>query len=1021
MENKNVYDSLSRKRKMKELDKTIQEINKHFATYERIYKSGKYIPKQFFQSVTSILRKEAKTLIENGMEEEKALKKILPKAYAIVKLACKLELGKTYYDVQLMSGIILNDGYVSEMATGEGKTITAALPVYLNALLGKGAHVITPNVYLASRDYEEMKPLYELLGLSCGLVEEMKPSEKILRIQHKADEIIKNETSKRFYNSQELRLLRTQAFESAKRFVNENDIKIRQRQYQCDVTYGSSHAFAFDYLYDLLEDDPKKLRLRLGNPNFLVIDEADAVLFDDAITSYNISGNQKDRDFAITNREKQIRTQYTKLATGVMEYITSHDGYLQEIPDSFEFHKKGEENDEVFHSTTPAIYYCSKTKEFNFTYIGRVIIYQYFCNNEINRILWNNKDRLANMTFKGQPLYSNGRMNINPRLLSLLIQSGKIKELSASFDQFMMNDFQKAYMDITNAGYAWLFLEKDIDYKYVIPKDNRKSENERQIAILMDGRIAEGRVYSNGMQQAVEEKEKVLNKKRGSSIIIKDSEITDTLASIPVAAFFGRYQKFSGMTGTSAKEAFQDLYQLQTFEIPRNKYYKVKDHGDCLYKTTQEKYQAILEDVIKTHKKGQPILLTTTSVGESEKLYQYLMNGLRRNGILVDIPVLNANVDVLRKEARIISKAGKKGAITIATDMAGRGTDIKLGGPHATKEMEEEVLKTGGLKIIGSGHFQYNRSDRQMKGRTGRQGNVGEVVFYNDLEDLRRINVNPKLIENFESMLKRGPIIEEELGTRLIRDVVEKTQEKAESITKDLILYNQRVETPVASCRNQYHDMMERIKLTEDYHKVIEKMQETVLKDIFCLAYDVNPSTEEVNHKAKTSKMDTKLFQSFIREYFGFTIKEEAFQNFKTKEELEHLIQKVFSSRLKRVPVSKELVDSYIHKIWFYFEEYVEEINNQYTLASLIPGNNLSPKMEGQIYEAFMYAYHTVFSQIVREVMNPVRNKQQDHFGIHRLQINSDSTLKFTDTRQTDNNKFYLSDEDPYTKGCGKR
>ena len=1004
MENKDLYSKLSYNKKLRELKRTVKEINKHYKIYETIYKSGQYNDKQFFNAITQLLRKEVKELISKGMEEDKALKKVLPKAYGIVKLACKEELRKTYYDVQLMAGILLNDGYISEMATGEGKTITAALPVYLNALLGKGAHVVTPNVYLANRDYEEMHPLFELLGLSCGLVDEMKPSDRKDKILLKAKQMVDNATEKRYYSPKELDLLEKRAIETASREVSEQDIKNRQRQYNCDVTYGSSHAFAFDYLYDLIEDNPNRLRLRSGNPNFIVVDEADAVLFDDAITSYNISGTQKDASFAITNKDKQMKKYYTSLATRAMDYITSNKELLKEIEEPYDFHKYGEQNDEDFDESTPAIYYCSKSKEFTFTYIGRVLLYQIFCKDEMNKILSNNKDLLSKLNYRGKPISS---LPMNPRILALLIEGDRIKELTDSFNRFMMNEFQNSYPDITNAAYAWLFLEKDIDYKYVVPSDSENPKYEREIAILMDGRIAEGRVYSNGMQQAVEAKEKTLNARRRQPYIIKESILSDTLASIPVAAFYGRYNKFSGMTGTSAKEAFQELYQLNTFEVPRNKKKNVKDYGDRLYRTTNEKYQAILDDVIKTHQQGQPILLTTTSLGESMKLYNYISNGLKRYGIFMDIPVLNADVNLLRREARIIAKAGKLGAITIATDMAGRGTDIKLGGPRATQQQEEEVLKAGGLKIIGSGHFQFNRSDRQMKGRTGRQGNVGEIVFYNDLDDLKRICVDQKVIDKFDAILKHGPIIESQIGSRMVQNVIEETQAKAEELAKEIIQNNQRVEVPVASCRNKYHNMMEQIKRSGNYHEVVRKLSDTVLSDIFYISYEKDPNLGELSSKLRTSKLNIALFNSYLREYFGFSLKPEAFKNFKTKDELEKLIKSTIIKRLRTVQVSNELVNSYLHRIWFYFEEYVEHIKNQNQLAGMVPGNITTLNMEAQINEA-------LYQQIVREVLHPIRDMKNDHFGIYQLQLHSNSTVDFLNPNVEYNKQdLIISDQDP--------
>ena len=1014
MANNNILESLDRTRKLASMKKTISKINYFYDKFLQAYSKKKLQDKDlFFRSMTEMLRNEVKKYIQEGKTEEQALKKVLPKAYGLVKLACKETLGKTYYDVQLMSGILLNEGYISEMATGEGKTITAALPVYLNALLGKGAHVVTPNVYLAARDYEEMKPLYETLGLTCGLVEELKHEDRVRKISQRTDAIVEAVKKKNYYSPAEVEVLKRKAWDAATKQIKEEEMASHKKQYKCDVTYGSSHAFAFDYLFDLLEDDPKKLRLRLGQPNFIIVDEADAVLFDDAVTSYRISGTQEDSLFAISKGEKLSTVKNVETATNAMNYIMSYN-LIKSIPSSYDYHKTVE-NDLRITSDTPAIYYCPKTKEYHITDFGDVLFYQYFKTEEMTQILKKYKTQISRLTYKGEPLLTvrNGRDAITPKNLAILIQSNKIKELSDSFEKFMLNEHQIAFQDITNAAYAWLFLKKDVDYKYTIPQ-NRRNDRERKISLIMDGRVADGRVYSNGMQQAVEAKEKVLIRQRGESTIIKDSVLSDTLASIPVAAFYGRYDKFTGMTGTSCKEAFRDLYGLETFTVPRNKPYRVKDHGDRLYATTEEKYKAILNDVIKTHKKGQPILLTTTTMGDSLKLYNYLMNGLKRNGINVEIPVLNANVDVLRKEARIISRAGRLGAITIATDMAGRGTDIKLGGPAATKEDEKQLLKLGGLKIIGSGHFPYNRSDRQMKGRTGRQGNVGEVVFYNDLEDLRKINVNPKVIESFKHVLKNGPINEETMGTRVIRNAVEEAQEKKELFVKDHIQNTQRYDIPVAYCRNKYHDMMEKIKLNEDYKPVVKKMIKLTIDDILRVSTNTSPIIGEISNNAS---LNLPLFQALTKEYLGFTIKKEAINKLGSIDKIKSFTEKTAMKRLDDSPISKKLVDSFIHRIWFYFEEYVEDIKTQYGLACMVPGNNAPSKIDGSIYDAYMYAYHTVFAQTVRETLHNTRNKDEDHFGIYKLQINSDATLKMVNTRDKrhDKENFFISDEDPCT------
>ena len=994
------FDNISYRKKRKEAEKLVKKINQIYLDYEKEYQDND----NFISEKSNEIKEKIMSYIDSGIDEEKALELVLPEAYALVKLACKEVLGKTYYDVQLMSGILLNDGYVSEMATGEGKTITAALPVYLNALLGKGAHVITPNVYLASRDYEYMKPLYEKLGLTCGLVEEQNTRKRHSSIQERSQMIYDRTIEVKKYTDNQKRILKQMAIRKAIETFKEKEIKDKQKQYKCDVTYGSAHAFAFDYLFDLLEDNPNKLRLRLGNPNYLVIDEADLVLFDDAITSYNISGDQTDSIFAIRNDEKKQREVNIRKATMALHYLVNNPILMREFNNRFEYEENLDDCTTTFDRNTPAINYCKKTKDYNVTYVGTNLFFRYFYFKEINEIFKNNKDRLLNLTYQGKHLFVPGKnyfpeldkFNIDPHTLSVIVRSNKIEELSELYNKFMLEDYFQAFDDISNTIYAWIFLQKDIDYKYTTPE---KSTNpfEKKISILINGRVASGRVYSNGLQQAVETKEKTLIKQRKERTIIVDTKMNDILASIPVAAFFGRYTKFSGMTGTSAVEAFRDLYHIDTFPVPRNKPYNVVDHGDVLYRTTEEKNNAILEELLKSYNKGQPVLLTTTSVEESIKLYNYLISNLKECGINIDIPVLNANVESLDKEAAIIANAGKKGAITIATDMAGRGTDIKLGGENATEEEHDEIISLGGLKIIGSGHYKFRRSDRQVKGRTGRQGDLGEIIFFNDLDDLRRLNMSPSTITYLDHLLNNGPIKEAPSDKTLLQKSILECQEKAESLTKESILQTEKVEGPIAVCRNQLHNMTETIKIEDDYESTIKDMISVVIRDIYKASTANMASRYEINMSGKLSKakLNPEMFKSLAEEFLGLRINDEVFNSFETNEELLDFIQNAAEKRLQKCEISKELINLNLRRIWLYFEDITDSIKKQYNVASMIPGSVPTSKIDPCIYEGFKYSYHSVYAQVVRDTLHSRRDKSKDHFGVFELNIKVDGNVQF--------------------------
>ena len=994
------FDSMAYHKKRREVEKIVKKINSFYSKYEEEYQENS----NFISEKSLAIKDKILSYIDSGMDEDKALELVLPEAYALVKLACKEVLGKTYYDVQLMSGIVLNEGYVSEMATGEGKTITAALPVYLNAILGKGAHVITPNVYLAARDYEQMKPLYEKLGLTCGLVEEQNARNRHFAIQERAQKIFDETIKVKDYTKAQKEILKQMAIRKAIETYKDRLIKDKQKQYRCDVTYGSAHAFAFDYLFDLLEDDPSKLRLRLGNPNFLVIDEADLVLFDDATTSFNISGDQTDEIFAVQNEEREFREANIRKATMALHYLVSNPQLMKEYNEKYEYEENLDDCTTTFDSKTPALNYCKKTKEFNLTYVGTNLLFRYFYFKEINEIFNRNKDKLLGLSYQGRRLFVPGqnyfpeinKFNIDPHTLSVIVRSNKIEELSELYNKFMLEDYFLAHKDISNVIYAWIFLQKDIDYKYTTPE---KSINplEKKISILINGRVASGRVYSNGLQQAVETKEKLLVKKRKESTIIVDTKMNDTLASIPVAAFFGRYKKFSGMTGTSAIEAFRDLYHVETFSVPRNKPYNVKDRGDILYRTTEEKNNAILEELLKSYRKGQPVLLTTTSVEESIKLYNYLMKNLKEQGININIPVLNANVESLDLEAKIIANAGKKGSITIATDMAGRGTDIKLGGENATQEEHDEIIELGGLKIIGSGHYRFRRSDRQVKGRTGRQGDLGEIIFFNDLDDLRRLNMSPSTIRIFDMVLERGPIIEKPSNKTLLQKTILEHQDKLESTTKDSILQTERVEGPIAVCRNQLHNMTETIKTENDYESTIKDMISVVISDIYKASSEKLNSLSDINMNGKVSRtrLDITKFQSLAEEFLGLRIADDVFTNFDTNQELIDFIQERAEKRLEKCHISKELVDLNLRRIWLYFEDITGDIRKQYSLAAMIPGSNPVNKIDPCIYEGFKYAYHSVYAQVVRDTLHRKRDTEKDHFGIFEMNIKTDGLVEF--------------------------
>ena len=567
--------------------------------------------------------------LENG----KTLDDILPEAFAVVREASKRVLGMRHFDVQLIGGIILHQGRISEMKTGEGKTLVATLPVYLNALEGKGVHVITVNEYLAKRDSEWMGKLYKFLGLSVGLIVNRMPHEE------------------------------------------------KQKAYNADITYGTNNEFGFDYLRDNMVISKSDMVQR--ELNFAIVDEIDSILIDEARTPLIISGRGTKSSDLYKKADSFVRKLNAKVI--VEEDIKDEE----QIKD-----------------------------------------------NEKYDYIVDLKAKSATLTQKG------------------------IAKAEKNFNLENLNDLNNSDIvhNINQALKAHGIMKKDIDY---IVKDG-----EVLIVDEFTGRIMYGRRYNAGLHQAIEAKEGV-----------KIADESKTLATITFQNYFRMYKKLAGMTGTAMTEEneFKEIYHLDVIEIPTNKPLARIDQTDIVYKNEAGKFRAIVQDVKKSHEKGQPVLVGTVSIEKSEKL----SNLLSKEGIKHE--VLNAKNH--EKEAEIIAQAGKYGAVTIATNMAGRGTDIMLGGnseylakqemrklkytesliEQATafnetddneilearkkfkelqekfnneiKEEKQKVIDAGGLKIIGTERHESRRIDNQLRGRSGRQGDPGETRFYLALDD----------------------------------------------------------------------------------------------------------------------------------------------------------------------------------------------------------------------------------------------------------------------------------------------
>ncbi len=722
-----------------------KEVKRIMATVEKINSLEEEISKlsdSELRGKTNYFKEELK----NG----KTLDDILPEAFAVVRETSKRVLGMKHFDVQLIGGIILHQGRIAEMKTGEGKTLVATLPVYLNALEGKGVHVITVNDYLAKRDSEWMGKVYKFLGLSVGLV------------------------------------------------INGMSPKEKQEAYNSDVTYGTNNEFGFDYLRDNMVIYKDQLVQR--GLHYAIVDEIDSILIDEARTPLIISGRSNE---------------------------------------SSDLYKKA--NDFV-KRLTPKVIVEEDVKDFDQAE-----------DNEKYDYIVDLKAKSASLTQKG------------------------IKKAEEYFSLENFNDLENSTLvhHVNQALRAHGVMKKDIDY---IVKDG-----EVLIVDEFTGRIMYGRRYNNGLHQAIEAKENV-----------KIADESKTLATITFQNFFRMYDKLSGMTGTAMTEAgeFEEIYNLDVIEIPTNKPMIRKDENDVIYKNENAKYKAIVESIKKSHEKGQPVLVGTVSIEKSEKLSGLL----KREGIKHE--VLNAKYH--EKEAEIVAQAGKFGAVTIATNMAGRGTDIMLGGnseflakeemrknkisaeliqeadtyyetddqeilnareqfkklvkkyDEQIKEEKEKVIAAGGLKIIGTERHESRRIDNQLRGRSGRQGDIGESKFYIGLDDdLMKIFGGDAITKVYNTL---GADENMPIDSRIISNAVENAQKKVEgrnfSIRKNVLKYDDVMNTQREIIYKQRREVLD----GENIHDNIISMIEFVAENIVQMFVD--PETSELNVESLNTEIN---------------------------------------------------------------------------------------------------------------------------------------------------------------------
>ncbi len=712
---------------------------------------------------------EFKKELENG----KTLNDILPEAFAVVREASKRVLGMRHFDVQLIGGIILHQGRIAEMKTGEGKTLVATLPVYLNALTGKGVHVITVNDYLAKRDSEWMGKLYKFLGLTVGLaISGMEPDKK-------------------------------------------------REAYNCDVTYGTNNEFGFDYLRDNMVIYKEQAVQR--ELNYAIVDEIDSILIDEARTPLIISGHANESSDLYKKANDFVKRLNAKI---IVEEDIKDEAQLED--------------------------------------------------NEKYDYIVDLKAKSASLTGKG------------------------IKKAEEFFKIENFNDLDNSEIvhHVNQALRAHGVMKRDIDYMV--------KDGEVLIVDEFTGRIMYGRRYNNGLHQAIEAKENV-----------KIADESKTLATITFQNYFRMYEKLSGMTGTAMTEEaeFREIYNLDVISIPTNKPMVRNDQNDVIYKNENAKYRAIVESIKESAKIGQPVLVGTVSIEKSEKLSKILkQEGIKHN-------VLNAKYH--EQEAEIIAQAGKFGTVTIATNMAGRGTDIMLGGnseylarqemrkqkyteeqieeamafnetddkavldartkfrdlvkkfDEEIKEEKEKVIAAGGLKIIGTERHESRRIDNQLRGRSGRQGDVGESKFYIGLDDdLMKIFGGDMITSVYNTL---GADENMPIESKIISSAVEKAQKRVEgknfSIRKHVLQYDDVMNAQ----RELIYSQRKQVLNGENIKDSIINMIHTVIENIVLLY-----SQEEVVNK--------EALKEEIRRTFGLedieSLKEDKFNEQKLQEEL---------------------------------------------------------------------------------------------------------------------------------------
>ncbi len=838
-------------------------------------------------------------------EYEEILDQLLPEAFAVIKATCERLLGKNWtvagnkitwdmvpYDVQLMGGVILHQGKIAEMATGEGKTLVATLPLYLNSLSGRGCHLVTVNDYLAKRDSEWMGEIFKFHGLTVSCI------------------------------------------------LNTMDPQQRQEQYSADITYGTNNEFGFDYLRDNMAIE-KEGQVQRGH-NYSIVDEVDSVLIDEARTPLIISGPVDVDDHQFNEMKPKIDRLYRKQKNFVAAILQEAEKMLNGDGDVASagvllfraFRGLPKSNKLIKITSDPT--YKKLMLDTELDYLREKSKNMYIIDDELFFVI-DEKNNTIDLTEKGRVELAQGTgMEKNYFILPDLGTEVSKFENDASIDEKekvrLKDELYSRYSAASDRIHtihqllkAYTLFEKDDEY--VITEDGK-------IAIVDEftGRVLPGRRYSDGLHQAIEAKENVK--------VQRDSQ---TLATITLQNYFRMYNKLAGMTGTAETEEgeFFEIYKLEVVVIPSNKPLTREDDDDAIFKTKREKYNKVIEEIQDLRKEGRPVLVGTTSVEVSETISRMLKRiGFKHN-------VLNAKQH--QSEAEIVAHAGEIGAVTIATNMAGRGTDIKLGAG---------VVEKDGLYILGTERHESRRIDRQLRGRSGRQGDPGSTKFYLSLEDdLMRLFGSDRIATVMEKMgIKEGEVIQHPMITKSVERAQKKVEENNFAIRKRLLEYDDTMNQQREVIYNRRGKALQGDRLKGEIFELLEEFIDNVVDKNFDDMLVDNIKEELLHNLLVEVKLESEEFESLGEDGLKQSIMDTAKEFYSKKEEM---IGPELMARLERFAVL-----SVIDQKW---KEHLREMDDLKEGIGLRAYGQKDPLVEykGEAFKLFVTLLEQVRDDVV--------------------------------------------------------